>query len=262
MFMKTSRLFGILSTAMIFAACAPSASQLQKTLEDHPEAFLSAIEKNPEKFMAVVQKAAQQAQMHERENEQKDEAARVEKELKNPLQPTLPADRAWRGPKDAPITIVVYSDFQCPYCGRGFQTEEQILKEYGPKVRMLFKELPLPMHPLALPAARRYEAISIQSTDKAIKFHDEVFTNQSKLGAEGEKFLDGVAKKVGANVAQMKKDMDGEEVGKRLEADKAEAEKFGFSGTPGYVVSGVSVRGAYPFSAFKEIIDKKLASAK
>jgi protein-disulfide isomerase len=68
-----------------------------------------------------------------------------------------------------------------------------------------------------------------------------------------------VAKKVGANVAQMHKDMNGEKVKAIIDADMAEAEKFGISGTPGFIVQGVSIRGAYPFETFKTIIDKKLA---
>lgn len=69
-----------------------------------------------------------------------------------------------------------------------------------------------------------------------------------------------MAKKVGANVAQMKKDMEGDKVKSIIDADMAEAEKFGISGTPGFIVNGVSIRGAYPFETFKNIIDKKLAS--
>ncbi|MGZ6265262.1 MAG: DsbA family protein, partial [Bdellovibrionota bacterium] len=127
------------------------------------------------------------------------------------------------------------------------------------KVEFMFKNLPLPMHPMSMPAAKRFEAIALQSPEKAYKYHNEVFANQRELNAKGEKFLDEVAKKVGANVAQMKKDMDGEKVKARIQADMQEAEKFGISGTPGFIVQGVSIRGAYPFETFKGIIDKKLA---
>lgn len=250
-----------MAVSLGLAGCA-SESQIKSAIEKNPDILFNAIEKNPEKFMDTVQKAAQIAQRKSQEDAEKEERMRVENELKNPLTPELAADRAYKGPANAPITIVEYSDFQCPFCERGFKVVQQILKAYPGKVRFLFKNLPLPMHPLAMPAHQRYEAIALQSAEKAYKFHDEVFQNQRKLNSDGEKFLDAVAAKVGADVGRMRKDMDSDKVKARIEADMAEAEKYGISGTPGFIVSGVSVRGAYPFETFKEIIDKKLAANK
>jgi protein-disulfide isomerase len=249
-------------SVLALANCSPSPAQLQKTLEANPEIVLNMIEKHPEKFMEVVQKAARAAESKSAESQQAEEKARIDREMQNPLKPELADDRAAKGPKDAPITIVAYSDFQCPYCSRGFTTMEQVLKAYDGKVRFIYKHLPLEFHPLAMPAAKRFEAIALQSPEKAYAFHDEVFKNQQKLGSEGEKFLDAAAKKIGANVAKMKTDMESDKVQEHIKADMAEAQKFEISGTPGYVVSGVSVRGAYPFETFKQIIDKKLASSK
>jgi len=251
-----------LSFTVILGGCTPSADQLKKKMEENPEIIFSAIEKNPKKFMEVVQKAAREAEAQSRQDAEKDEQSRIENEMKNPLQPVLSDDRAMKGDKDAPITIVGYSDFQCPFCSRGFQTMEQVISAYPGKVRYIHKHLPLPNHPMAMPAAKRYEAIALQSKDKALKFHDEIFKSQDKLNTQGEKFLDASAKKAGADVAKMKKDMDGKVVQSRIQADMEEAQKFEIHGTPGFIVSGVSVRGAYPFETFKEIIDKKLAAAK
>lgn len=243
------------------ASCA-SESQIRSTIEKNPDILFNAIQKNPEKFMDTVQQAAQIAQRKSQEDAEKEERERVENEMKNPLTPELAADRAYKGPANAPITMVEYSDFQCPFCERGFKVVQQIMKAYPGKVRFLFKNLPLPMHPLAMPASQRFEAIALQSAEKAYKFHDEIFMNQRKLNQGGEKFLDAMAAKVGADVGRMKRDMDSEKVKARIEADMAEAEKYGISGTPGFIVAGVSVRGAYPFETFKEIIDKKLAESK
>jgi len=153
---------------------------------------------------------------------------------------------------------VEYSDFQCPYCQRGFGTVEEVRRKYGNKIRFVLKHLPLDFHGMAMPAAKRFEAIARQSDEKAYAFHDEVFANQERLVAEGEKFLDATAEKVGANVAKMKKDMESQDVRKTIQADMDEARKFGFSGTPGFIVGGVSLRGAYPAVRFEEIIDRRL----
>jgi protein-disulfide isomerase len=234
---------------------------IQQALEQHPEWIFQAMEKNPEKFAETLQKVTMEARKSQQAKAEKEAKNQIEEELKNPKNPVIDADRVVFGKADAPITVVEYSDFQCPYCQRGFDTMNQLKQKYGDKVKVYFKHLPLSFHPMAMPAAKRFEAIALQSADKAKKFHDEVFKNQGSLSG-GEKYLDSVAQKLGVNMAKMKKDMDSEKVTARIEADKQEAEKFGISGTPGYIVSGVSIKGAYPLETFSEIIDRKLASTK
>lgn len=257
------KLIGILSLIGLVATigCTPSASQLKKAVEENPEIVFGAIEKNPAKFIEVVNKAARDAQMAAREGEQKEEETRIEEEFKNPKVAKLDAAVIF-GNKNAPITIVEYSDFECPYCSRGFETVKQVEKEYGDKVRIIFKHLPLDFHPLAMPAAKWFEAIAKQDHSKAEKFHDEIFSNQRDFKAGGEKFLEKAAKKVGADVAKVKKDIESEAVKAKIAADMEEAKAFGFSGTPGFLINGVSLRGAYPFPEFKKIIDRHLSSQK
>jgi len=246
--------------AILIAGCKPTASDLQSMLEKNPEILTNAIEKNPEKMMAAIQKAAQVAQGKMAENAQKAEKERVEAEWKTPLQPNVPDTRPVLGNKSAPILIVEYTDFECPFCARGYQTLEQVRKTYGDKVKLVVKNLPLPNHQMAVPAARRFEALMVSSPEKAWKFYHEVFTHQADLNAGKEKYLDSVVKKVGGDVEKVKKEMESEKVVKTIQEDMEEAQKFGFSGTPGFIVAGISVRGAYPFDTFKEIIDRKLAA--
>lgn len=258
--MKKSSLL-LAAFAMLFAAGCTSKQQMQKMIEDNPEIVFGAIKKNPKKFVEVVNEAVKTAQESSREDEAKAEQARMEEEMKNPKKPVIEDDRVVFGSKTAPITIVEYSDFQCPYCGRGYQTVKEIEKEYGDKVRIVFKHLPLDFHPFAMPAAKYFEAVAKQDPKKAEKFHDEVFSNQKELNQDGEKFLKATVKKVGANLAKAEKDMNSESVQKRISTDMEEAKKFEFSGTPGFLINGVSLRGAYPFPEFKKIIDKELAAS-
>jgi protein-disulfide isomerase len=190
----------------------------------------------------------------------KADAAQREEELKNPKNPEIGSDRAILGNRNAPIKIFVYSDFQCPYCKKGFETVEELKKKYGSKLMVMFKHLPLPFHPMAMPAAKRFEAIALQSSKKAYAFHDEVFKNQSGLSG-GEAFLDEMVKKSGADVARVKKDLESPKVQQHIQADQEEARKYNIQGTPGFVVAGVTVKGAYPLQTFVEIIDKHLASS-
>lgn len=246
--------------AAALTACAPNAAQLQKVVEENPEIIFKAIEKNPAKFMQSVQKAANEARASQEQDMIEEETKKREEEFKNPKKPELADNRVYDGAKEAKVTIVEYSDFQCPYCQKGHATTKELLAAYPGKVRVLFKNLPIErIHPQAMIASQYYEAIGMQSPEKATKFKGEVFENQQELGAKGEAYLKSLAKKVGADMGKVAKDINSEEVKKRIAADQSEAEKFEFSGTPGYLINGVSLRGAYPIDEFKKIIDKHLA---
>lgn len=257
--MKHLKLISIFAIAALMVACNPSKESLKKLLVENPDIVFDVIKEHPAKFLEVVNEAAREAQVKQRENAEKEEQNKLEEEFKNPKTPVIDEKRAILGNKDAVITIVEYSDFECPYCTRGYNTMKEVKEKYGDKVRLLYKHLPLDFHPKAMPAAKYFEAIALQDTAKAYKFHDELFENQDKLREQGEKFFEATAKKVGADMAKLKKDLNGEEVKKRIEADIAEARKYDFSGTPGFLVNGISVRGAYPADHFSKIIDRLLA---
>lgn len=251
-------IFATLALAFAFSACAPTAQQLKDAIEKDPSIVFTAIEKAPDKFIEVVMKAQQNAQKFAQDKQQEDEKKQRDEELKNPLKPEIDETRVIFGNKQAPITIVEYSDFQCPYCSRGYKTMKDVEKEYGDKVRVIFKHLPLDFHPQAMPAAKYFEAIALQDHAKAEKFHDYIFENQKDLGEKGEAFLKDAAKKVGADLKKVEASLNDEKVSKRIKADMDEAAKYNFSGTPGFIINGVSLRGAYPLPAFKEIIDQHL----
>ncbi len=256
------KVLGLSVLALALANCAPSSKQLKEAVEKDPSIVFVAIEKNPDKFIEVVNKAAQEAQKKAQEKMIAEEGQKRADEFKNPLKPEIQEDRVIFGKKDAKVTIVEYSDFQCPYCTKGYQTVEQVLKAYPNDVRVVYKHLPLDFHPLAMPAAIYFEAIAKQDHAKAEKFYHEVFTKQSELVSKKEAFLKDTAKKVGADVKKLEKDLKDESIAKRIEADMEEARKFNFSGTPGFLINGVSLRGAYPFNEFKDIIDQHLKATK
>jgi protein-disulfide isomerase len=188
----------------------------------------------------------------------KADAARMEDEYQHPKMPKIEKDRAILGDKKAPLMIVEFSDFQCPYCKQGYSTVEELRKKYGKKLAVMFKHFPLPFHPMAMPAAKHFEAIAMQSGKKAYAFYDEIFKNQDDMVKGGEAYMDDVAKRLKVNVAKMKKDMESPKVDAHIKADMAEATEFGITGTPGFVVTGVLLKGAYPAPMFETILDKRL----
>lgn len=256
------RILGLSLLSLALVNCAPTAKQLKEAIEKDPSIVFVAIEKDPEKFFEVANKAAQDAQKKAQDKQADDETKKRDDEFANPLKPEVEEGRVIFGNKNAPVTIVEYSDFECPYCSRGYKTVEEVRKEYGDKVRVVFKHLPLEFHPQALPAARYFEAVARQDQAKAEKFHNAMFENQKVMASKGEAYMKETAKKLGLDMKKIEADLKDATLMKRIDADRAEAEKFGFTGTPGFIINGVSLRGAYPFPEFKKIIDRHLASAK
>ncbi len=173
--------------------------------------------------------------------------------------PITSKDPMW-GNRDAPVTIVHFSDFQCPFCSKVDATMQQIKSTYGPdKVRIIWKNEPLPFHPHAKPTAEAAMGVfALKGNDAFWKFHDLAFHNQSALSPEQcEKW----AKQVGVDVNKFKAGMEAHTWLKKVESDHAEAQKVGVNGTPASFINGVSVSGAQPFPKFKAVIDQELQKA-
>jgi protein-disulfide isomerase len=251
----TTAILAAALAALAAPAGAISKDELKRALDKNPEVLLDVLRANKKAVFEIVSQAAQEEQKRRYQDEQEREKKDFEESFKNPKSPDLSKAR-YRGSADASLTLVEYSDFQCPYCARGFQTVEALRKKHGDKLRFVFKHLPLPMHPQALPAAQFMEAAALQSEEKAWSFHDLCFQNQDKLGDE---FFEKSAKDLGLNWKKLKADAQSEGVKKRIDADVSEANAFGFSGTPAFLLNGVPVRGAYPLDHFDMII-KRLES--
>lgn len=243
-------LIGILS-------CSPqnvTKESIAKILKENPEILTDAIEANPADFMEAVQKAAKNAQKDMAKRREEAEKKKLEEAYKNPLKPQIRSDESFRGAgKDAPIVLVEYSDFECPYCTRGYSTVMELLVKYSGKIGFVYKHLPLSFHQNAMIASKYYEAIRLQDEKKAYKFHDLIYDNQRKL-KNGEKFLKAEAKKLGLNMKKLAKDIKSKKVQERIDQDLKEAAKYGFQGTPGFLINGIPVKGAYPTSHFEDII--------
>ncbi|HEY2735661.1 MAG TPA: thioredoxin domain-containing protein [Polyangiales bacterium] len=166
-------------------------------------------------------------------------------------------DSPAKGPGDALVTIVEFSDFQCPFCGRVEATLKQVTDTYGKDVRIVFKQNPLPFHQNAAISAEASLAAADQG--KFWEMHDKLFTNQQAL--ERDK-LEGYAKDIGLNAAKFKASLDSNKHKAQIDAEQKEARDLGAAGTPSFFINGRSLRGAQPFEAFKTVIDEELTKAK
>ena len=258
--MNIRRLPTLLLAVLIAAPAGAviSREDLKKALDANPDLVLAALKKaDKTKFFEIVVEAQQDYQRKKQREEAEREQKEQEQAFKNPMKAEIGANARVRGNADAPITIVEYSDFQCPYCKQGYANLEILRKKYGEKLRVVFKDFPLSFHPLAMPAAQWFEALALQSPEKAWAFHDSLFENQDKLG---EDYYVKLTKDLGLDPVKAKKDAQSDAVKNKIEADTKEGKRFGMEGTPGYLVNGVPLRGAYPVEAFDQIIAKLQAA--
>ena len=158
-----------------------------------------------------------------------------------------------RGPEDAPITIVSFSDFQCPYCSRVHPTMLRVLATYPQSVRLVFKHNPLPMHPQA-PLAHR-ASIAAGEQGQFWEMHDLIFDNIRDLSRNT---LMSYASTLDIDLAQFAADLDSDRVAAVLNEDMAESERLGVNGTPTFYINGQFVSGAQPFENFQALIEREL----
>ncbi len=158
---------------------------------------------------------------------------------------------AWGNAK-APVTIVEFSDFQCPFCSRTVPTIERIKKEYGPeKVRIVFRDMPLPSHGRAPAASMAAHCANDQN--KFWEMHDTLFENQAKLE---DTDLKSYAKKLSLDEKKFAECFDAKKHLALIDKSRTEAEGLGIQATPSFVINGTLLQGAQPFEKFKEKIDR------
>jgi protein-disulfide isomerase len=158
-----------------------------------------------------------------------------------------------RGNPSAPVTIVEYGDFQCPYCEKSRPTLQQILETYPKEVRLVYKHFPLSFHRDAMNAHRASLAAGEQG--KFWEMHDLIFANPRRLAPEK---MREHAEKLSLDMAKFDADYASERVAKKIEADQAEGRRALVRGTPAFFVNGKMISGAQPFEAFKREIDAAL----
>jgi protein-disulfide isomerase len=158
-----------------------------------------------------------------------------------------------RGPLTAPVVLVEYTDFQCPYCTRIQPTIDALRERYGDQLLHVFKNLPLPMHAQAQLAGEA--ALCAQDQDKFWEFHDWLFENQRNLSQESMVAQAGVLE---LDTELFAACIDQKTYTEKVKDDMKEARSFGFTGTPGFLINGRAVTGAQPIEAFEVIIDEEL----
>jgi len=167
-------------------------------------------------------------------------------------------DDSIKGKKEAPVTIVEFSDYECPFCERFYsQTYGQINEKYikTGKVKLIFRDFPLGFHANAQKAAEAAECAGKQG--KYYKMHDKLFEEGVKGGVDSYKEF---AKEIGADTDKFDDCLDSGEMESEVKKDMLDGQKYGVQGTPAFFINGKLISGAQPLPVFEQLIEAELSS--
>lgn len=173
--------------------------------------------------------------------------------LEPPRQTVAEAGRAAQGPANAPIQMIEFSDFQCPYCLRAYPTLMKVLQTYGDRIRFVYRHYPLKNHPQARPAAEAAQCANEQG--KFWPYHNHLFSAGNQLS---DADLKQAAVAVGADPVKFNACFDSHKYSADVDTDIAAADEAGVTGTPAFFINGRMLTGAQPLEAFKRLIDEEL----
>ena len=235
---------------------APTDAEVQKVYDENKQALGGqSLDQVKPRIVAYLQQQKSEERSTAFVNELKAKY-KTSTALRPPVVKVAADGRPAKGPDTAPVTIIEFSDYQCPFCKRAEQSVEQVVKVYGDKIKLVYRDYPLPMHPNARPASEAAACANAQG--KFWEYHKKLFDNQTALEADK---LKAYAKELGMDSAKFDKCFDGKEFKAKIDQDIEAASKVGVTGTPAFFINGRMLSGAQPFEKFKEVIDDELATA-
>jgi len=163
------------------------------------------------------------------------------------------------GPANAPVTIIEFSDYQCPFCKRVEPAIRQVLDTYKDKVRLVYRDFPLSFHQNAQKAAEASECADEQG--KFWEYHDLLFERQAEWSSEGNDKLKEYASSLGLDAKKFNECLDSGKYASEVQKDLNDGQSYGVAGTPAFFINGIEVSGAQPFSSFQQVIDTELSKA-
>jgi protein-disulfide isomerase len=165
----------------------------------------------------------------------------------------------FRGAANAHVVIQEFADVQCPYCQRAEETMDQILKDYGTKVKIEWRNMPLSFHKDAQLAAEAGLEVKTQKGQPAFfKMLKTMFEHQKEEGGLERPALEGYAKALGCDMKKFGAALDGHTHKNEIDRDVNDAQNAGINGTPGFIINGYYVSGAQPYRKFKKVIERAL----
>jgi protein-disulfide isomerase len=232
----------------------PTAEEIQQLYDSNKERLGDATLDQVRERIVVFLRTQKQGETRQTFLESLKGKHRTTVALRPPVVEVGDGGRPAKGPANAPVTIIEFSDYECPYCKRAEETIQQVLRTYGDKVRLVYRDYPLPFHANARPASEA--AACAEDQGKFWEYHEKLWAAPDL----GEATLKKIAGEVGLEQAKFDKCLSSKQFAAKVDQDVQDASKVGVNGTPAFFINGRMISGAQPFEKFKEIIDEELAA--
>ena len=242
------------------AACAANSAEeefavmLRQALQKHPEIVLDILRENSELVLDIAQQGSNVRRKKNLEIQWRED-------LKQPKS-VVTANRPVLGPANAPVTIVAFSDFTCPYCQQGAEVLDRIIQARPQEVKLIFKHMPHGKDSPARLASEYFVAASFQNDRAPWLLYKSFFAEPERLSAEAQNFAAKAAEQAGLDMKKLAADLKNKKIGAIIEEDMAEAKKLNVEGTPYFLVNNLTVRGAVSYDLFNAAVDMALANVK
>ena len=219
---------------------------LRQILREEPQIILDVLREHSEMVLDIAQQGSNQRRL-------KILQSQWTKEL-DVTRPIALGDRPVRGKMDAPVTIVAFSDFTCPYCTQAAGMLDRLIEDSPEKVRLIFKHFPLEGHRFARMAAEYHVAATFQGSEKAWAFYDALFRSGKDVNDGGEELIKKAAESAGLDMKKLTADMKGKasQIRAVIDEDIADGKSLGLQGTPNFLVNNLIVRGSLSKDLFNQ----------
>lgn len=242
----------------IFAFTSVHAGTVTVNEDELREFVKTVIKENPKLIYDTVDEYIKELQREKIKEASKPPKGEVlEKMLRERVNDRVNSYNPVKGPADAPVTLIEYTDFQCPFCVRGSEIVEILMQMYPGKIKLVFKNNPLKSHKQAAAAAKA--ALAAHSQGKFWEYHDLLFNASPELNEE--LFLK-CARDLELDIEKFNRHRNSEEIAKQLESDIKDADDIKIDGTPEFTLNGVLINGAMPPEFFVPIIERLLEEGK
>ena len=230
----------------------PTEEELKKLYESRPATMKESFEQLKDQITQYV-KNNQQAQEHRKLIANLRNGADIKIMIEPPRSKIDMSDSPFSGPKDAKVTLIEFSDYECPFCKRVFPTVQRIRKEYADRIKYVFKDFPLSFHSHAQKAHEA--AYCAGDQNKYFEYNEKLFENQQGLEVKNLKKYAG---ELQLNTEAFTACLDSGKYALRVQQNAKQGAEAGVSGTPAFFINGILLSGAQPYEQFKQIIESEL----
>ena len=243
----------LMKAEVIEKITAPTDDEIKKVYEENKEALQNAPLDSVKTKIVDYLKSQRSGQRQQAFVEELKKKYPTKVSLKAPVIEVSTGGRPVLGPATAPITIIEFSDYECPFCKRAEPAMQQVLDTYKDKIKFVYRHYPLPFHQHARPASEA--ALCANAQGKFWEYHKKAMASASLA----EETLKQIGKDVGLDAAKFDTCFKNKEFTKDIDKDLEDGQSVGVNGTPAFFINGHMLSGAQPFEKFKETIDAALA---